>query len=279
MSHLCTIIVTMSRNLGPTRSAGRTSLHPAARTETLGPSQRLRNQHWHKGIHVSSAVAPPDIRETRTRTRPSTWRILAIAAACVYGAATVACSHTIAGKPRAQAAHCGETDTSLLTLARTSPDQPHIAVPQPHGWTVSENPTIHPHGSAMVMLSNPALKTAGHIPNVLLTVDVSTAPTAEPDPEQWAINTEIADIDAAGGASATITQQTPGTVCDHPSVTVHYVIENWESTAFIVVSASSYRQVWLARLNMLTRDPRNPTWIEDTQTMVDGFVMNEPQVH
>lgn len=201
--------------------------------------------------------------------------VLAVTAALGLWFVT-ACSQTVAGEPARQVTGgCEGTGAPLLTLARSRPDQPHVAVPQPPGWEAGLGAVIYPHDSAMVMLSNPALEVGGHTPNVLLTVDAFTAPAGEPHPEQWALNAAIADIDEAGE----IIKQAPATVCDHPGAKVHYSIRGKETTALVVVSAAGDRKVWTARLTLLTRDPNNPVWIGDTQAMLDGFVMNETPVH
>lgn len=76
--------------------------------------------------------------------------------------------------------------------------------------------------------------------------------------------------DIARADTATIIQQTPGTVCGYPSITVAYTIHGMESMALIVTSSSKDRKAWRVRLNFLSHDPHNRRWIEDTQAITTG---------
>lgn len=195
-------------------------------------------------------------------------------AACLIGLseARVVAGRAVAGPERLE---CGETSVPLVWLGQGSPDEPRVGIPRPRGWVPSEyfpgaRTRIPPPKMGVIL--NPSLESGGHVPNVLVAIDVfHPDPAVGGDVEQFALNDMIDDIER----SSEIVKQTPGRVCGHPSVRVDYVIEGLESTALVVTSMASDRTVWRVRLNFLSHDPDDVQWLRDTQLMMDALVVDE----
>lgn len=131
---------------------------------------------------------------------------------------------------------------------------------------------VDPPLGAGVMISNRSLKVTEHVPNVL--VDIQSFPPAalgSGDTEHRVLDELIADLER----SSRIIAQSSMLVCGHPSVDVRYVNRGRESSARIVATRADDGRIWRVWLNFLSHDPREPRWIKDTQTMLDGLVVNE----
>lgn len=201
------------------------------------------------------------------------WCLLACVVALVSGCGPVASGHAVAGTERSE---CDRVEAPLWSVPVLVKGMPRVAVPMPTGWSTGADkwrvtPAEPPVGAGL-MISNSSLAVAGHVPSVL--VDVYSFPPdafGSGDAEQRALDELIADI----GHSGRIVTQKSRQVCGHPSVDVQYVREGWEASALIVAAQADDGRVWRVWLNFLSRNPRNPQWIKDTQTIRDGLVVKE----
>ncbi len=204
------------------------------------------------------------------------WSVILAVAVVVSGCESTVSGLAVAGPERLE---CGRADAPLWTIPLVVRGMPRVAVPLPPGW-ISRAEKAHvvpvdPTRGAGVTIGNPSLKVGGDVPTLLVNID-SFEPDAVGlgDTEQHGLDELIADI----AHSSRIITQRSGLVCGHPSVTVQYVNRGREALARIVATRTDDGRVWRVWLNFLSRDPRNPQWVKDIQTMLDGLVVNETSV-
>lgn len=180
------------------------------------------------------------------------------------------CSNILSGsaQPSADWRECGRAKQHLLNLRLRGNGAPNVALPKPAGWLDTWGTF---DGQPSVTIGNPTLTFDGHVPNVMLIVDRYDAGGITGDPQLRALDDDLADVAKAG----TIVHQKTGTVCGYPSVWVQYEVRGLQSAALIVAVERGARQVWRLRLNFLSREPDNPQWHKDTQTMIDGIVISK----
>lgn len=204
------------------------------------------------------------------------WYVLLVVSVLVSGCQSAVSGLAVAGPGRLE---CGRADAPLWTLPTMVRGMPRVAVPVPPGWSSPPGelyvlPVDPPRGAGLT-IGNPSLKVAGYVPTLLVNIDSFelNAPGLG-DTEQRGLDELIADI----AHSSRIIARRSGLVCGHPSVTVQYVNRGREALARIVATRTDDGRVWRVWLNFLSRDPRNPQWVKDTQTMLDGLVVNEMSV-
>lgn len=218
----------------------------------------------------------PDAEMTNPAARFA-WCFVIGLISLVTGCGPVTSGYAVAGPERSE---CGRVEAPLWPVPVLVKGMPRVAVPMPTGWSsgadkLSVTPVEPPIGAGL-MISNPALTVAGHVPNVL--VDVYSFPPdafSPGDAEQRALDELIADI----GRSGRIVTQSSRLVCGHPAAALQYVREGWEASALIVAAQADDGRVWSIWLNFLSRDPRNPQWIKDTQTICDGLVVSQTPIY
>lgn len=202
---------------------------------------------------------------------PALWLLLLAVTVSASACSREVSGLAVAGHERLECAHPA---TPMFNVSLRWPGAPRIAIPTPPGWEpakAANAPRFDASDMDMVMIRNPSLEVDGHVPNALVIVDNFTLDPSSADPEQRVIDEVIGDIQRSGK----IVAQSTGTVCGHPSATVQYVIKGLKSSALIVAFTARDARVWRVRLNFLTHDPQNPQWRKDTQTMMNGLILDE----
>lgn len=206
------------------------------------------------------------------------WCVLPAAAAAVVVAG---CGSTVSGLGVAgpERFECGRVDAPLWTVPLMVRGMPRVAVPLPSGWSRqagrwAAEPVDPPRGAGLVV-SNPSLKEADRAPSMLVNIDSFPPDAIDPgDAEQRVLDETVADIEH----SSRIVAQSFTLVCGHPSVDVQYVNRGREAHARVVATRAVDGWVWRVWVNFLSDHPRNARWVHDTQTMLDGLVVNEMPV-
>ncbi|WP_235680004.1 LpqN/LpqT family lipoprotein [Mycobacteroides abscessus] len=162
---------------------------------------------------------------------------------------------------------CADSAAPLLRLTPQAANEPHVAIPLPPGWERSEQA-----GSDLIRAAilNADLRANDFTPNAVVTLENLTG---KADTEQQALDAERQALTQAG---ITITTDTPGSVCGHPSMTVTYKLEQRPVT-MLIAAASQGNTVWAATVATQTTEPEDPTYVKDQRIILEGFQFQFPE--
>lgn len=167
---------------------------------------------------------------------------------------------------------CATVDAPLEDIPGADDGEPQLRIPVPAGWernTMMDSQVIR---YAIVAMD---LTTDGFATNAVVTLE-SAQGNQTPDDvfEQNRANLETMmgafDLDVEGN-----------TTCGLPSETTYYTAPPMgpapeRPIVMHAVVASSADATYLATLTIQTTDPDNPTYVSDSQEIIDGFQMLLP---
>lgn len=182
-------------------------------------------------------------------------------------ASKVSSSASSAPSAEAAAGECASSDVPMLDLESQAPDEPGLAVPQPQGW---ERDTRMDSQVIRAALLNQGLRANDFTPNVVVTLEELTGKVETPE------QAVAAERDGLVQAGNVIENETSGTQCGHPSLTVDYTLEGHPVTA-MAVAAEHNQKMWAAIVTIQTTEPDNPTYVEDKKTILGGFAFTLPE--
>jgi Probable lipoprotein LpqN len=167
---------------------------------------------------------------------------------------------------------CQAVAAPLTSIARQSPGEPQLRIPQPPGW---ERFTMLDSKLVRYAMANKDLASNGFAPNVV--VGLESAPD-DTDP-QTALDQERAGLTRLLGATDLTVKAT--TVCGYRGETVSYTappmggIPARQATLLDTVGTFGGK-TYVATVTIQGTDPDNPTYARDAKTILTGFQMLPP---
>lgn len=167
---------------------------------------------------------------------------------------------------------CQAVSAPLTSIARKSPGEPQLRIPQPPGW--QQFSTLDSKRVRYAM-ANDDLAFDGFPPTVV--VGLESAPDAT-DPQR-ALDQERDGLGSSLGASEFTVK--PTTVCGYPAESVAYPappmgeIPAREAMSLDTVGTFGGK-TYIATLTIQSTQPNNPAYARDAKTILTGFQMLPP---
>lgn len=171
-------------------------------------------------------------------------------------------SHSSTASASTSQYHCSVSNGVPLTvLPKNGVDEPTISIPTPQGWKFSDE-----HNSPLVRgaILNEGLQANGFLPNAVVTLAEVTSDSSTPE---RAIDTERAGL----AQKVRIDSESPGTLCNYPSLTLNYKYEGRQATTIIVAAKDQHNKVWVSTVGIQTTEPDNPLFVTAKRAILGGF--------
>lgn len=201
--------------------------------------------------------------------------IMVAAAGCSSEPASQSPSSPSSSAPSAtesSSLECAAVDAPMLEIPARGDGEPKMAIPAPPGW---ERSTALDSELIRFALVNQSLASGGFAPNVTVTLEqIAGEQTADAVFE--AQRTSLAN---QGGA--TDMKSTPGTLCGQPAETVDYTgapvggVPSRPVTVLLSALPSGDR-TYSVTVTVQALDAQNPTYQQDSATILDGFQFRPP---
>ncbi|WP_293054377.1 LpqN/LpqT family lipoprotein [Mycobacterium sp.] len=167
---------------------------------------------------------------------------------------------------------CRAVSAQLTSIARKSPAEPQLRIPQPPGW---RRFTTLDSKRVWYAMANDELASAGFPPTVV--VGLESVPDAT-DPQR-ALEQERAGLRRSLGARELTVR--PTTVCGYRAESVTYpapaIGEIPAREALSLVTVGTFGgKTYVATVTIQSTEPGNPTYARDAKTILTGFQMLPP---
>jgi hypothetical protein len=196
-----------------------------------------------------------------------TRRLRLLAYVTVFAGVLVGCGRVVDGaavmQPLAGEDDCAKVSAPLSTILPQHDGEPMLRLPQPAGW---ERLTAMDSEVVRYMTRNPSLRASAAV-----TQEDVTKSNASPED---IIAAEFSNATTFVGATDVVTSPHPP-VCGYPAGTVTFNVPqrggipplSGLALAVITTGARKYAVV----VTVQTAEPDNPTYVEDSKAIVDGF--------
>lgn len=167
---------------------------------------------------------------------------------------------------------CQPVSAQLISIARRSPAEPQLRIPQPPGW---HRFTTLDSNRVWYAMADDDLAAAGFPPTVV--VGLESVPDAT-DPQR-ALDQERAGLSRSLGAREFTVK--PTTVCGYRAESVTYPappigeIPAREAISLVTVGTVGGK-TYVATVTIQSTEPNNPTYARDAKTILTGFQMLPP---